>query len=127
MELRLLCLLCLFSGVLAGCQSTPRLMLTPGQDEELRSLAVYVTQEALVLRRDNMRVNRATVDRLLAQHDSAVRSMFDDEQWYLYDTRYRDRLASKIWQTELRTPSSRRMLQGTPNPVSMPIGTSQQQ
>ena len=123
MNLRLVCLLFLVTG----CQSSPQLMLTSGQQQELAGIATYVTQEAKAMQKDNMRVNRKTIDRLLAQQDTAVMSMLDDEQWQLYDTGYRDRLASKIYQTEIRSPSSQRWSGVTRDPVSMPIGNSGQQ
>ena len=123
MNLRLICFLFLF----AGCQSSPSLMLTPGQQQELDSIAIYVTQQAKALRKDNMRVNRDTVDRLLKDQDTAVMSMLNDEQWDIYDTSYRDRFASKIYQYGVRPRSSRYYSGVNDNRTSVPISSSQQQ
>lgn len=112
---------CLVLVALAGCQSTPQLLITPGQQNELDAIAITVTQQGKAMRRDNMVVTSATINRLLADQDSAVRSMFTSEQWQLYDSFYRQRFASSIYQQQFRPAPAPTGLSLRGDTASMPV------
>jgi len=112
---------CLVLLALAGCQSTPELLITRGQQNELKAIAITVTQQGKAMRKDNMIVNSATINRLLTEQDSAVRSMFTDEQWQLYDAHYRQRFASRIYREQFRQEPAPTGLSLRGDPASVPV------